>query len=250
MRLDRYLSKAGLGSRNDVKKMIKRGLVCVNGMMEKNSATHISIDRDKISVEDKLIEYKPFVYIMLNKPSGYISARTDREKLTVLDLIDGYHQYELFPMGRLDIDTEGLLILTNDGKLSHRILSPKRHVPKKYLVYLDDRLNDKDIHLLETGVTLDDGYTCKPAELSNLMVASPYDELSEGGYAQSVQISITEGKYHQIKRMFMAVGKKVLYLKRLSMGDLELDTTLTLGEYRELDEYEVKLLEQKGGEDA
>ncbi len=240
MRLDKFLSQSGIGSRKDVRKDIKRGKVLVNGEVQKDFGLHIDELSDDIQYDGKRIRYRQFVYIMLHKPSGYISATTDNFHDTVLDLIEGYDNYELFPVGRLDIDTEGLIILTNDGQLAHRVLSPKRHIPKTYLVHLDNALNDRDINMLENGIQLEDGYICKPADI----------QIIEDEDVYKLHITITEGKYHQVKRMFLALGKHVLYLKRISMGTLKLDDTLNLGEYRELSEQEVMFLEKKEGEHA
>ncbi len=244
MRLDKYLSQAGVGSRKDVKKLIKRGLVYVNGVCQKDFSSHVLLT-DNIVCDGKLIEYKEFVYIMLNKPSGYISSTYDNDNKTVLDLIDGYDNYDLFPVGRLDKDTEGLLILTNDGKLAHRVLAPKSHVDKRYVVGFEGFLSDDDINNIQEGIQLDDGYICKPAKIflknSDKWICSKYANIDY----QEVEIVITEGKYHQVKRMFQATGHRVIYLKRVAMGGLELDEKLDLGEYRELSEREITLLQKK-----
>ena len=173
---------------------------------------------------------------MLNKPDGYISATYDKFDPIVLDLIDSsYLVFEPFPVGRLDKDTEGLLVLTNDGQLAHRVLSPKKHVPKTYYAKIQGVVTQEDIVAFEKGVTLDDGYETMPSQLKILKS----DDISE------IELTIHEGKFHQVKRMFESVDKKVIYLKRLSMGKLQLDETLALGEYRELTEEEVKLIEER-----
>ena len=170
---------------------------------------------------------------MLNKPDGYISATFDKYDPIVLDLIDqSYLVFEPFPVGRLDKDTEGLLVLTNDGQLAHRVLSPKKHVPKTYYAKIQGKVTEEDIFAFEKGVILDDGYETMPSQLKS-------DDMSE------IELTIHEGKFHQVKRMFESVGKKVVYLKRLSMGKLKLDESLKLGEYRELTEEEVKLIEER-----
>ncbi|WP_235666988.1 16S rRNA pseudouridine(516) synthase, partial [Clostridioides difficile] len=172
----------------------------------------------------------------MNKPDGYISATTDKYDPTVLDLIDlSYLAFEPFPVGRLDKDTEGLLVLTNDGKLSHRVLSPKKHVPKTYYAKIDGVVTEEDVEAFLEGVVLDDGYKTMPSQLNILKS----DDESE------IELTIHEGKFHQVKRMFESVGKKVVYLKRLSMGNLKLDESLELGEYRELTDEEVKLIEER-----
>ena len=173
---------------------------------------------------------------MLNKPDGYISATYDKFDPIVLDLIDSsYLVFEPFPVGRLDKDTEGLLVLTNDGQLAHRVLSPKKHVPKTYYAKIQGVVTEEDIVAFEKGVILDDGYETMPSQLKILKS----DDISE------IELTIHEGKFHQVKRMFESVDKKVIYLKRLSMGKLQLDKTLALGEYRELTEEEVKLIEER-----
>ena len=173
---------------------------------------------------------------MLNKPDGYISATFDKYDPIVLDLIDqSYLVFEPFPVGRLDKDTEGLLVLTNDGQLAHRVLSPKKHVPKTYYAKIQGKVTEEDILAFEKGVILDDGYETMPSQLKILKS----DDMSE------IELTIHEGKFHQVKRMFESVGKEVVYLKRLSMGKLKLDESLGLGEYRELTEEEVKLIEER-----
>ena len=173
---------------------------------------------------------------MLNKPDGYISATFDKRDPIVLDLIDKEALiFEPFPVGRLDKDTEGLLVLTNDGQLAHRVLSPKKHVPKTYYAKVEGVVTEEDVKAFADGVILDDGYETMPAELEILKS----DEISE------IELTIHEGKFHQVKRMFESVGKKVVYLKRLSMGKLKLDEGLALGKYRELTEEEVKMIEEK-----
>jgi pseudouridylate synthase len=227
MRLDKFLANSGVGSRKEVKELIKQGLVFVNEERIKSSDKNIDENKDIIKVNNKLITYKKHVYIMLNKPKNVISATDDNKHKTVIDLIKGYDTYNIFPVGRLDIDTEGLLLLTNDGKLSHNLLSPKKHVEKEYLVKLKENINDHNIHKVENSIELEDGYVCKRAKIS---------KISEN----ELTISITEGKFHQVKRMFKAVNNEVIYLKRIRMGNLLLDKNLMLGEYRELSSDELK----------
>lgn len=227
MRLDKFLANSGIGSRKEVKELIKQGLVFVNDERIKNSDKNIDKIKDVIKIRDKCIEYRKYVYIMLNKPQNVISATEDNKHKTVIDLIKGYDTYNIFPVGRLDIDTEGLLLLTNDGKLSHNLLSPKKHVEKEYFVKLKENINDIDINKVENNIELEDGYICKKAKIKRLS-------------KNELNISITEGKFHQVKRMFKAVGNEVIFLKRVRMANILLDKNLKSGEYRELTEDELK----------
>lgn len=236
LRIDKVLSNLGYGSRADLKKYCKQGLIKINGKTISNPGTQVDTEIDKIEFDNKEVKYREFIYLMMNKPDGYLSATFDKRDPIVLDLIDSsYLTFEPFPVGRLDKDTEGLLVLTNDGQLAHRVLSPKKHVPKTYYAKIDGLVTDEDIKAFEEGVTLDDGYETMPAQLKILKS----DDLSE------IELTIHEGKFHQVKRMFESVGKKVVYLKRLSMGKLILDESLNLGEYRELTDDEVKLIEER-----
>ena len=236
IRIDKLLSNVGVGSRSEIKKYIKLNLVKVNDKIVKDSGLLVNPQSDFITFNQKEVNYKEFIYIMLNKPNGYLSATYDKKDKIVLDLIDKkYLSYEPFPVGRLDKDTEGLLILTNDGQLSHRVLSPKKHIPKTYFARVDGKVKYEDIKAFEEGVVLDDGYKT----MSSILKILKSDDISE------IELTINEGKFHQVKRMFESVGKKVIYLKRISMGKLKLDENLKLGEYRELTEEEVKLLEER-----
>lgn len=237
MRLDKLLSSGlGLGSRTDVKKMIKKGRVRVEGIDSVRPETNIDPSKDLVYVDGEIKVYKEYVYLMLNKPGGVISATEDFRHKTVIDLVpDGYKHYDLFPVGRLDIDTEGFCLLTNDGTLAHDLLSPKRHVPKTYEAAINADISDSDIDAFRCGVVLDDGYKCKPSMLKII------DESDK----TKVHITIYEGKFHQIKRMFEAVGKKVVYLKRIKINNLSLDDTLDLGEMRELYEDELLCLKSR-----
>ncbi|MCC0669681.1 pseudouridine synthase [Clostridioides sp. ZZV14-6153] len=235
-RIDKILSNLGYGSRSEIKKYCKQGSVVVNGSEASNPGTQVDTENDEILFNGEEVVYREYIYLMMNKPDGYISATTDKYDPTVLDLIDvSYLAFEPFPVGRLDKDTEGLLVLTNDGKLSHRVLSPKKHVPKTYYAKIDGIVTEKDIEAFAEGVVLDDGYKTMASQLKILKS----DEESE------IELTIHEGKFHQVKRMFESVDKKVVYLKRLSMGNLKLDESLELGEYRELTDEEVKLIEEK-----
>lgn len=236
MRVDKLLSNVGVASRAELKKYCKQGLISVNGKVINNPGVQVDSESDDIRFNGEKIVYREFVYIMLNKPDGYISATFDKYDQIVLDLIDqSYLVFEPFPVGRLDKDTEGLLVLTNDGQLAHRVLSPKKHVPKTYYAKIQGKVTEEDILAFEKGVILDDGYETMPSQLKILKS----DDMSE------IELTIHEGKFHQVKRMFESVGKKVVYLKRLSMGKLKLDESLKLGEYRELTEEEVKLIEER-----
>ena len=236
MRVDKLLSNVGVASRAELKKYCKQGLISVNGKVINNPGVQVDVENDEIIFNGEKVTYKEFIYLMLNKPDGYISATFDKRDPIVLDLIDKEDLvFEPFPVGRLDKDTEGLLVLTNDGQLAHRVLSPKKHVPKTYYAKIEGVVTEDDIKAFAKGVTLDDGYETMPAEL----VILKSDEISE------IELTIHEGKFHQVKRMFESVDKKVIYLKRLSMGKLQLDKNLALGEYRELTDEEIKMIEER-----
>ncbi len=232
-RLDKVLSNFGFGSRTEIKSAVKKGLVTVDGVIIKDSSLHVDPAVSTIFMNGIKLEYRKYIYLMMNKPQGVISATTDTRQKTVFDIMpEEYKCFDLFPAGRLDIDTEGLVLMTNDGQLAHEILSPKKHVTKQYYARVQGRVEQGDIDAFEQGVTLDDGYNTLPAILE--IIKS--DDISE------IKLSIVEGKFHQVKRMFEAVGKKVVYLKRLSMGMLKLDESLGLGECKELTEADVELL--------
>lgn len=234
-RLDKVLANMGYGTRKEVKALVKSQEVRVNGDIVKDSAMHVIPEEDEIEVLGEKLFYRKYIYIMLNKPQGYISATEDKYDPTVIDLIDfDYRIFNPAPVGRLDKDTEGLLLLTNDGDLNHMLLSPKRHVPKRYFARIDGRVTDEDVESFKEGVVLDDGYKTMSSELTVLKS----DDISE------IEVVLYEGKYHQVKRMFEAVGKKVVYLKRVEMGPLKLDEDLALGEYRELSDEELDSLKR------
>ncbi len=233
-RLDKILSNLGYGTRKELKKSLKRGIVTVNGNIVKDSATQVNPEEDVIVINGEEIFYREFIYLMMNKPDGVVSATHDNRDETVIDLLEIDHQvYEPFPVGRLDKDTVGLLLLTNDGELNHRLISPKWKVDKVYFAKIDKKVTEDDIKKFKAGITLDDGYLCKEAKLE---IQNSSDEGSE------VLITIQEGKFHQVKRMFEAVDKKVVFLKRIEFGTLPLDETLEEGEYRELTDEEVAIL--------
>lgn len=236
-RLDKVLSNLGYGSRKDVKGLAKAGSIEVNGEVVVDSSIKIDPYDSVIKIDGEAVEYRKFIYLMMNKPQGVISSTDDFRDETVIDLIsDKYKVFNPFPVGRLDKDTEGLMVLSNDGQLSHRILSPKNHVEKLYYAEIEGIVTEKDRQLFKEGITIDDGYKTLPAEL----------EIIDSGNISKVNLTIKEGKFHQVKRMFLAIGKKVVYLKRIAIGGLKLDENLGLGEYRELTGEEILLLEQKG----
>ncbi len=235
MRLDKLLSNMGYGTRKEVKQLMKKGAVRVNAVPVKDAALHVDTEKDEVTILGEKVVYKEFMYLMMNKPQGVLSATEDKRDQTVIDLLDAeYNIFELFPVGRLDKDTEGFLLLTNDGKLAHNLLSPKKGVPKTYYAHIDGVVTEEDTERFLEGVILDDGYETKPGNLRILKSAA----ISE------IELTITEGKFHQVKRMFEAVDKTVVYLKRLSMGPLLLDESLSLGSYRELTEDELNQLMQ------
>lgn len=236
IRLDKFLADMGLGTRSEVKKEIHKGQVRVNGIPEKSPEYKLDIQKDLVEINGRQISYAQQEYYMLNKPAGVVSATEDKRDTTVLDLIQEKQRKDLFPVGRLDKDTEGLLLITNDGSLAHQLLSPKKHVKKTYFVRVENPVSPEDIKILEEGVDIGEEKRTLPAEISCL---SPEKN--------SLCLTIKEGKFHQIKRMFQAVDNKVLYLKRLSMGSLTLDETLAPGEYRPLTKEEIERLKDHAG---
>lgn len=232
MRLDKYLAHAGIGTRKEVKLLIRKKHICVNGVVCTKDDTHIDEHRDVITFDGEDISYEPVVYLMLNKPSGVISATVDDMHATVFDCIDALLPTDCFPVGRLDIDTEGLLLITNDGKLAHQLLSPSKHVWKTYYVEARDPLSPDDLHILESGTIKLDEEVLKKAKTQRIT-------------DHSIYLSIQEGKYHQIKRMLHAVHNEVTYLKRIQMGPLSLDESLAPGEWRYLHENEIAMLRKQ-----
>lgn len=241
MRIDRLLCEMNIGTRSQVKELIKRGQICVNGSVVVKPEMQVDESDVTVSCQGKDYHYRKYVYYMMNKPAGIITATKDERERTVLDLfkeqipelnqgeLSGVPVNDIFPVGRLDKDTVGLLLLTNDGELSHRLLSPKKHVPKTYFVQTNLPVSDEMISLLEAGVMIGEVEKTLPAVV-------------ERQKDKECLITITEGKYHQIKRMFQAVGVMVVFLKRLSMGTLVLDETLLEGQIRELTKEEVSSL--------
>lgn len=229
-RVDKILSNYGFGTRKEIKQLVRNGEVKVDGEVISDSGMHVDPKKSQIEISGQKLNYRQYIYIMMNKPAGVISATFDNRHETVVDILpEEYKCFELFPVGRLDIDTEGLLLLTNDGQLAHELLSPKKHVPKKYFAYIEGEVSEDDVKKFEEGILLDDGYKTLPAELYIL----------DKGIKSSVEVVIYEGKFHQVKRMFEAVDKKVSFLKRVTMGNLVLDRELELGECRELTEEEL-----------
>lgn len=236
MRLDKFLVESGLGSRSQVKQLLKKGQVWVNGAAVTSAKTQIDERSDQIVVDGQPLVYEKFVYYLLNKPKGVISATEDDRHRTVLDLLDDTaRQKEVFPVGRLDVDTHGLLLLTNNGQLSHAMLSPKRHVDKVYQAQVAGLMDQADVDRFAQGIELKD-FTCQPAQLEII-------ERDEGAQTSLVHITLSEGKFHQVKRMVLACGKEVIDLQRLSMGPLQLDPSLELGQWRRLTEEEMQSLE-------
>ncbi|MTD41930.1 pseudouridine synthase [Erwinia sp. CPCC 100877] len=239
MRLDKFLADVELGSRKEVKQLLKKGLITVNNQIVKDGKQQINEQQDQITFADEVLVYQRYYYYLLNKPQGVISATEDKKDQTVIDLLkDEDYRADLFPVGRLDKDTEGLLLLTNDGQLAHRLLSLKKHVDKEYFAKIQGIVTEEDVQRFATGFLLLNGEQVKP---SKLMIKT----IDLDASTSDIQLVIQEGKFHQVKRMFEAVDKKVIYLKRLRMGSLWLDETLELGEYRLLTEAELRLLEKK-----
>lgn len=235
-RLDKVLANLGYGSRKEIKSLAKTGIIKIDGEIVKDSSYKFDPESSVIEVGEEVVRYRKYIYLMMNKPDGYISSTEDYMHETVLDLLEPEDRvFEPFPLGRLDKDTEGLLVLSNDGQLAHRILSPKKHVKKGYYAEVEGAVTEEDIEEFAEGVELEDGYITMPAKLKIL----------ESGEISKIELEIYEGKYHQVKRMFEAVGKRVAYLKRIYMGGLELDKSLELGEYRELTGEEIELLERR-----
>ena len=235
MRLDKFLVACAVGSRTEVKNLLKAGRVTVNGKKEKSAKLQINEEKDEIRFDGQVLEYEEFVYYMMNKPQGVISATEDTKHRTVLDLLDDLARTkEVFPVGRLDIDTHGLLLLTNDGKLAHALLSPKRHVEKTYLAQVEGIMTQEDVETFAKGIPLKD-FTCQPAKLEIVSVNLVKNQ-------SLVRVTIAEGKFHQVKRMVAYCGKEVVDLQRLTMGTLILDEKLKRGEWRRLTKEELETL--------
>jgi len=229
-RIDKVLANSGYGTRTEIKKLIKTKVVQVDGLLVKDPGMRVDPNTQDILIHGKQIQYRKFIYLMMNKPQGVISATEDNLHETVIDLLEPEHKvFEPFPVGRLDIDTTGLLLITNDGEFAHRLLAPKKHVAKRYRATLSAPVGEKEIEIFKNGVILDYEYKCLPAELI-LNKKSP-DSIE----SDDVDVIIYEGKHHQVKKMFLSVGCEVQTLERLEMGPYKLDLELEPGEYQEFE---------------
>lgn len=239
MRLDKFLAELSVGTRSEVKKLVRAKLVTVNGVPAERPEQKIDEIRDQICLRGRRLSYVPFEYYLFHKPAGCVSATRDNAHRTVLDYLTDTAREDLFPVGRLDIDTEGLLLITNDGALSHALLAPGKHVPKTYYAKVRGTVDEEDVNLFSTGVDIGEDKPTKPGKLE---ILSTFEENKEA--FSEIRLTITEGKFHQVKRMFTAVQKEVVYLKRLSMGPLTLPDDLKPGEYRPLTEEELNGLKE------
>lgn len=229
MRLDKYLADMGIGSRSEVKQFIKKSKVKVNNEVIRDPNSKIIVGEDQVQYNGIDVTYVHYEYYMLNKPAGVVSATEDKHQKTVIDLLTTSQRKDLFPVGRLDRDTEGLLLITNDGDLAHSLLSPKKHVDKTYYAKVEGLVTNEDVSAFAEGLQVDEEFKAMPAKLT----------IVNAGDISEILLVIQEGKFHQVKRMFEAVGKKVIYLKRMTMGSLQLDESLQPGEYRELTQEEI-----------
>lgn len=237
IRLDKWLANAGIGSRAEVKKVLKSLRVDVNGERVKDPGYHVTPGIDVVAFDGEPVSFEQYAYFMMYKPQGFISATEDKRERVVVELLESEDShFDVFPVGRLDKDAEGLLLLTNDGQLAHQLLSPKKHVPKRYFCRVEGVLTEDDVARLAAGVTLEDGYQTMPGTL----------EIVSSSATSEAYIVIYEGKFHQVKRMFLALGKQVTFLKRVQMGPLCLDETLQPGQYRHLSEKERAQLTSSG----
>ncbi len=232
MRLDKFLTEMGLGTRTEVKKLLKTKQVTVNGEIVTKPETKVEPQTDQICYKGEVITYCEYEYYLFHKPAGCVTATADNLHKTVMDYLTDTVRSDLFPVGRLDIDTEGLLLITNNGALAHDLLSPSKHVAKTYYAVIEGMVTEEDVNLFKNGVDIGEEKLTKPAKLRVL----------ESKPTSKIELTITEGKFHQVKRMFEAVGKKVLYLKRISMGPLQLPDDLKPGEYRPLTAQEIAAL--------
>ena len=232
MRLDRFLCELNIGTRSQVKAFIRQGIVAVGGVPAKDPNQRIDELSDRVTFRGMPLEYRRYVYYMMNKPEGVVSATRDNVSRTVVSLLGKDAREDIFPVGRLDKDVTGFLLLTNDGDLAHRLLSPKKHVDKVYFARIRGRVTEEDVECFRQGVDIGEKKRTLPSELRIL----------EAGEISEIELTIREGKFHQVKRMFQAAGKEVLYLKRLRMGPLVLDESLKPGEYRTLNTQEMDIL--------
>lgn len=250
LRLDKYLTELGVGTRSEVKKLIKAKQVTVNGVPVTKPEMKIDEQADEVCLRGEKLNYAAYEYYLFHKPAGCVSATEDNVHRTVMDYLTNAVRSDLFPVGRLDIDTEGLLLITNDGALAHELLSPTKHVEKTYYAKILGKVTEEDVRLFEKGVDIGEDKPTKPArlailkndmslgdmELDNL---TEREDVTEDAVFSEIELTITEGKFHQVKRMFLAVGKEVVYLKRISMGSLVLPSDLKPGEYRALTDEEL-----------
>ena len=233
LRIDKYLADMGIGTRTEIKNYIKKGMVSINGQMIKSSSEKVDTQIDKVQYNGQEILYLEYEYFILNKPAGVISASEDKKTITVIDLIEEKKRDDLFPVGRLDKDTEGLLLITNDGMLAHNLLSPKKHVDKTYYVETDGELNNEHIRMFKEGLHVEEDFVALPATL---------EIIEAGAEGSKAYLTIREGKFHQVKKMMLAVNNTVTYLKRISMGPLKLPSDLECGSYRRLTMDEIIML--------
>ncbi len=237
IRADKYLADMGVGTRSEVKEYIKKGRVTVNDTVMKTADMKLDSDTDIVCFDGVPVSYMEYEYYMLNKPAGVVSATEDKRYATVLDLIAAKTRRDLFPVGRLDKDTQGLLLITNDGELAHELLSPKKHVDKLYYARIDGVVTQSHVEAFRAGLFVDETFRAMPANLTILSV-NETERMSE------IELTVREGKFHQVKRMFEACNMRVTFLKRLRMGALLLDTTLKPGEYRMLTKDEIQRLKE------
>ncbi len=245
IRLDKYMADMGVGTRSEVKQFIKKGRVSINEEVIKQPEYKVDTKCQKIFLDNEEIRYAHYEYFMLNKPAGVVSAVTDSKDKTVVELITDAKRKDLFPVGRLDKDTEGLLLITNDGELSHELLSPSKHVEKTYYAKIKGEVTEEDVDIFAKGIFLEKE-TIREGKSEKIIETLPAKlVILKAGEVSEIELTICEGKFHQVKRMFQAVGKEVIYLKRISMGSLILDKELSVGEYRHLTEEEILTLKNK-----
>ncbi|HBA62646.1 MAG TPA: 16S rRNA pseudouridine(516) synthase [Lachnospiraceae bacterium] len=235
IRIDKYLADMGFGTRSEIKKAIRQGLVAIDSNVVRKPEEKLDPERQKVSFAGKSVTYAALEYYMLHKPAGVVSATEDKKERTVMDLLPKERRKDLFPVGRLDKDTEGLLLITNDGSMAHALLSPKKHVDKTYFARVRGWVTEEDRIAFRKGIDIGDEKQTLPAELTIL----------QAGEESEIRLTIREGRFHQVKRMFEAVGKEVVYLKRLSMGPLTLDPSLSAGNSRQLTEEEIQALQRQ-----